>query len=99
MIIMFPTNENIGLQAKLVEDFNSAKFYTLIRINKKGAVLSITSITNDKINEINPYAIVTSEPINNKRYDNTPIFIDETSKNVDTALVKVLKEKLFNKAS
>lgn len=99
MIIMFPTNENIGLQAMLVEDFNSAKFYTLIRINKKGAVLSVSSISNEEVDQINPYAIVSLSEINNIKYKDTPIYIDEYSKNVDNALVKVLQEKLFNKAS
>jgi len=99
MIIMFPTNEDIGLQATLFKDFEDAKFYTLIRINPKGAVVSIKSISSSQANEITPYAIVTSNKINNIRYNNTAVFIDETSQNVDTALVKVLKEKLFIKAS
>ena len=99
MIIMFPTNENIGLQATLFEDFDDAKFYTLIRINQKGAVVSIKSISSNEAKEISPYAIVSSSKTNNIKYNNTTIFIDETSQNVDTALVKVLQENLFKKAS
>lgn len=99
MIIMFPTNEDIGLQATLFKNFDDAKFYTLIKINTKGAVVSIQSISNSQANEITPYAIVASNKINSKKYNKTTIFIDETSQNVDTALVKVLQENIFKKAS
>ncbi|WP_024955913.1 hypothetical protein [Sulfurospirillum arcachonense] len=99
MIIIFPTNEDIGLLATINSNFENAKFYTLIKINSKGAVLSVKAISNNKLNEIDPYAIVTSKPINNPKYINTSIFIDTTSENVDKALVKVLQEKLFNKVS
>lgn len=99
MIIIFPTSENKGLQAKIVSDFENAKFYTLVRINKKGAVLSIKSIPSEELDSIEPYAIVSASPINNPKYSNSNIFVDPAFSIVDKALVKVLREKLFNKAS
>lgn len=95
MIIMFPSNEDKGLQATINENFENAKFYTLIKINPKGAVTSITSISNDEVDTIVPYAIVSSDTINNSRYINTSKFIDKTSPNIDKALVRVLQEHLF----
>lgn len=97
MNILFPVSETIGLQAKRVLDCSEGNFYTLVTTNQKGGVTSVKSFTSKEIEDLHIDVVVSSSKIDT--FKNAKIVIDESSHNVDTALVKVLKEELFRESA
>lgn len=97
MTILFPTNEDIGLQAKRIFDSIEEEFYTLVTTNEKGGITSVDSLTSKEIEEMNIDVVVVSRKTT--KYKNANIYIDEKSPNVDTALVKIMSETLFKKSA
>lgn len=97
MTILFPTKEAIGLQAARVLDSVEGEFYTLVTTNNKGGIISVQSLSEEEVKSINIDVVVLPKETTN--YKSANIYIDENSPNVDTALVKVMREKLFNKTA
>ncbi len=97
MTIAFPTNEERGLQANMGEACKNAAFFTVVNVNEKGGITSVVSVSCKNIKEMQIDYLVLP------RKDSTTlcanVFIDEESPNVDTALVKILREKLFKKSA